>query len=75
MMLRRFATLTATVEGAAAMVAASERTPGALADAVASPGGMTRAGLNVLDEEGGLVALLERTLLASARRGAEMAKG
>jgi pyrroline-5-carboxylate reductase len=65
----------ATVEGAAAMVAASERSPGALADAVASPGGMTRAGLNVLDEAAGLVPLLERTLAASAKRGAEMAKG
>ncbi|WP_028966375.1 pyrroline-5-carboxylate reductase family protein [Sphingomonas phyllosphaerae] len=65
----------ATVEGAAAMVAASDRSPAALADAVASPGGMTRAGLNVLDEAGGLVPLLERTLSASAMRGAEMAKG
>ena len=64
-----------TVEGAAAMVAASERSPGALADAVASLGGMTRAGLNVLDEAAGLVPLLERTLAASAKRGAEMAKG
>lgn len=72
---RAAAVALATVEGAAAMVAASDRTPGALADAVASPGGMTRAGLNVLDEAGGLVPLLERTLTASAKRGAEMAKG
>ncbi|WP_333914981.1 pyrroline-5-carboxylate reductase family protein [Sphingomonas sp. LR60] len=50
---RAAAVALATVEGAAAMVAASDRTPGALADAVASPGGMTRAGLNVLDEAGG----------------------
>ncbi|KTT76665.1 pyrroline-5-carboxylate reductase family protein [Sphingomonas endophytica] len=65
----------ATVDGAAAMVAASDRSPRALADAVASPGGMTRAGLNVLDDDNALEALLERTLRAVARRGAEMAAG
>lgn len=65
----------ATVEGAAAMVAASDRSPGALADAVASPGGMTRAGLNVLDQPDGLTPLMERTLAAVAKRGAEMAAG
>ena len=65
----------ATVEGAAAMVAADGRSPAALADAVASPGGMTRAGLNVLDEDAALATLLERTLRAVARRGAEMAAG
>lgn len=65
----------ATVEGAAAMAAASDRSPAALADAVASPGGMTRAGLNVLDEEAALRRLLEATLQAVARRGAEMAAG
>lgn len=63
----------ATVDGAAAMVAASDRSPHALADAVASPGGMTRAGLDVLDKEAAFAALLERTLEAVARRGAEMA--
>jgi pyrroline-5-carboxylate reductase len=36
---------------------------------------MTRAGLNILDESGGLRPLLERTLHAAAARGAEMAKG
>ncbi|MEH3048344.1 pyrroline-5-carboxylate reductase family protein [Sphingomonas adhaesiva] len=63
----------ATVEGAAAMAATSDRSPGALADAVASPGGMTRAGLNVLDEGRALATLFERTLQAVAHRGAEMA--
>jgi pyrroline-5-carboxylate reductase len=63
----------ATVEGAAAMVAAADRTPAALADAVASPGGMTRAGLNVLDDGAALATLMERTLEAVARRAAEMA--
>ncbi|MBB3471781.1 pyrroline-5-carboxylate reductase [Sphingomonas sp. BK345] len=65
----------ATVDGAAAMASASERSPAALADAVASPGGMTRAGLDVLDRERALAALLEQTLCAVARRGAEMAAG
>ncbi|MDR6789951.1 pyrroline-5-carboxylate reductase [Sphingomonas sp. BE138] len=72
---RAAAVALATVEGAAAMAAASDRTPAALADAVASPGGMTRAGLNVLDDEEALVTLLERTIGAAAARGAEMAKG
>lgn len=62
-----------TVEGAAAMVAADGRTPAALADAVASPGGMTRAGLNVLDDGDALATLMRRTLAAVIARGREMA--
>ena len=63
----------ATVVGAAAMAAGSDRSPATLADAVASPGGMTRAGLDVLDQDAALRALFERTLRAVAQRGAEMA--
>lgn len=63
----------ATVEGAAMMAAAEQRSPAALADAVASPGGMTREGLNVLDAEGALATLMQRTLAAAVRRGEEMA--
>lgn len=63
----------ASVEGAAAMAAASASTPAALADAVASPKGMTREGLDVLDHDRALARLLEDTLRAVARRGAEMA--
>ena len=63
----------ATVEGSGAMAASSDVTPGELADRVASPGGSTREGLNVLDADDALVALLTRTLAASARRNAEMA--
>jgi pyrroline-5-carboxylate reductase len=63
----------ATVEGAALMAAASPRTPAALADAVASPGGMTREGLNVLDADRAIERLLEETLKAVARRQDEMA--
>jgi pyrroline-5-carboxylate reductase len=63
----------ATVEGSALLAAASDETPATIADRVASPGGSTREGLNVLDEADGIVALMERTLAASARRNAEMA--
>jgi pyrroline-5-carboxylate reductase len=63
----------ATVEGSALLAAASDETPAAIADRVASPGGSTREGLNVLDRADGIAALMERTLAASARRNAEMA--
>jgi len=63
----------ATVEGSALLAAAADISPGALADRVASPGGTTRAGLNVLDEGDAIKALLRHTLEAAARRGAEMA--
>lgn len=63
----------AMVEGAAALAAASPDSPGKLADKVASPGGMTREGLNVLDADGALVALVSETLRAARDRGAELA--
>ena len=63
----------ATLEGAAVMAAAADVSPAVLADRVASPGGSTRQGLNVLDRSDGLVALLTETLAASARRNREMA--
>ena len=46
-----------------------------LADQVASPGGMTREGLNVLDDEQALVRLLTATLRATADRGAQLSAG
>ena len=55
------------------MAAAADATPAVLADRVASPGGSTRQGLNVLDADDALVALLTETLAASARRNREMA--
>ena len=64
----------ATMEGAAIMAADADVTPAVLADRVASPGGSTREGLNVLDRPDGLVALLERTLAASAARNRAMAE-
>lgn len=63
----------ATVAGAAASLADSPQTPHALADAVASPGGMTQAGLDVLDDNGRLAALLAETLRAARERGKQLA--
>ena len=63
----------ATVEGAAAMAAGSADSPAMLADRVASPGGSTRQGLNVLDRDDALVRLLTETLQAAEHRGREMA--
>jgi pyrroline-5-carboxylate reductase len=63
----------AMVEGAAALAAASAESPGALADRVASPGGMTREGLDVLDAGGALARLVTQTLRAARDRGAELA--
>ena len=63
----------ATVAGSGAMSAGADVAPSVLADRVASPGGSTREGLNVLDADGALVDLLTRTLAAAARRNAEMA--
>lgn len=63
----------ATLEGAGIMAAAAAETPATLADRVASPGGSTREGLNVLDANDALKGLLRDTLAAAARRNAEMA--
>lgn len=63
----------ATVAGAANTLAASPETPMALADAVASPGGMTQAGLDVLDSDGRLAALMAETLRTARERGRELA--
>ncbi len=59
----------AMVEGAAALAAASPHDPGELARRVASPGGMTQKGLDVLDEGDALVRLLTATLRAARDRG------
>ena len=64
----------ATVEGSAMMVAGSNENPATLADRVASPGGSTREGLNVLDREDALVELLAETLAASTARTRAMAE-
>ena len=63
----------ATVEGAAALASRSGQPPGQLADRVASPGGVTRAGLDVLDDEQALTRLLCETLRAARDRSGAMA--
>lgn len=63
----------ATVAGAADIIARSDLSPTALADAVASPGGMTQAGLDVMDSDGRLTALMADTLRAARDRGRELA--
>ncbi len=64
----------ATVEGAAALAAASDVGPASLADRVASPGGMTREGLNVLDDGAVLRRLLTETLRATRDKGAALSR-
>jgi pyrroline-5-carboxylate reductase len=63
----------AMVEGAAVLAAADGESPATLADRVASPGGTTRAGLDLLDEGEALKTLVRRTLEAGRRRSREMA--
>lgn len=64
-----------TVAGAGATALGAAQSPAELADAVASPGGMTRLGLDVLDADESLLALLTDTLRAARDRGAELAAG
>ncbi|MEN9719262.1 MAG: hypothetical protein RIQ99_2140 [Pseudomonadota bacterium] len=63
----------ATVEGAAQLAAASPHSPAELARRVASPGGSTQKGLDVLDADQALLRLMQATLVASRDRNAEMA--
>ncbi|PKP93349.1 MAG: pyrroline-5-carboxylate reductase, partial [Alphaproteobacteria bacterium HGW-Alphaproteobacteria-15] len=55
--------------------AAADVSPAALADRVASPGGMTREGMNVLDNGDALRRLLAETLRATRDKGAALSKG
>jgi len=64
----------ATVEGASLLAAASPHSPGELARRVASPGGTTQAGLDVLDRDVELARLIAATLRAARDRSAEMAR-
>jgi pyrroline-5-carboxylate reductase len=64
----------AMVEGASALAAMSDETPGQLAERVASPGGMTRSGLDVLDADQALAELVGRALFSATERAQEMAR-
>lgn len=63
----------ATVEGSGTLAGQGEAPPAVLADRVASPGGSTRAGLDVLDGGDALAELLARTLRAARDRNVAMA--
>lgn len=63
----------ATFGGSTALLENSGEKPGVLAAQVASKGGTTQAGLDVLDEGGQLVALMTNVLRAARDRGRELA--
>lgn len=64
----------AMVEGAAAQASRADADPATLADRVASKGGMTREGLDVMDEGGRLEGLILDTLRAARDRGVALEK-
>ncbi len=64
----------AMVEGAASLAARSVHSPGELADRVASPGGVTRKGMDVMDEGGRAEKLAIDVLRAARDRSAQMAE-
>ncbi len=64
----------AMVDGAATLAAGSDVNPGALANQVASPNGVTRKGLDVLDADGRANALFHDVLKAAMERNREMAE-
>ena len=63
----------ATFGGSTALLADSGEKPGVLVAQVASKGGTTQAGLDVLDADGQLTALLTGVLRAARDRGRELA--
>ena len=63
----------ATFGGSTALLADSGEKPGTLIAQVASKGGTTQAGLDVLDEDGQLAALFTNVLRAARDRGRELA--
>lgn len=64
----------AMVEGASALAVSSKCSPAQLARRVASKGGMTQKGLDVLDDGAALQNLLRRCLQAARDRGVQMAE-
>ena len=63
-----------TMAGSAAMLAEAGADPADMARRVASPGGVTLAGLRVLDEDDTLTRLMGDTIAASAARNGEMTR-
>lgn len=64
----------ATVSGAGELLHQSPQAPGQLREAVTSPGGTTRAALDVLMAPDGLNDLLTRAVAAAAKRSRELAQ-
>jgi pyrroline-5-carboxylate reductase len=63
----------ATVAGAGELARVAAETPAQLREAVTSPGGTTRAALDVLMAPDGLAPLLERAIAAATARSRELA--
>jgi pyrroline-5-carboxylate reductase len=63
-----------TIEGAAALLAASPADPGELRRSVTSPGGTTEAALKVLMADARFATLLADAVAAATARGFELAK-
>jgi len=63
-----------TIEGAAALMAASGDDPETLRRAVTSPGGTTQAALDILMDTGGMPRLLREALRAAAARDRQLSK-
>ncbi|KCZ55360.1 hypothetical protein HY29_12555 [Hyphomonas beringensis] len=63
-----------TVTGSAALMAASDETPGALRKAVTSPGGITQAALDILMDDGGMPLLMRKALRAAITRDRELSR-
>jgi len=63
----------ATVAGAGELALVSSEPPARLRENVTSPGGTTRAALDVLMAEDGLAALMNRAVAAATRRSRELA--
>ena len=63
----------ATVAGAGELARVSSEPPGRLRENVTSPGGTTRAALDVLMSENGLAELMTRAVAAATKRSRELA--
>ena len=63
----------ATVAGSGELARVSHETPARLRENVTSPGGTTRAALDVLMGEEGMAQLMERAVAAATRRSRELA--
>ena len=62
----------AMVRGSAELAHRSDESPAALAERVASPGGTTRAALNVFDADAALDRLVAEAMAAAAKRSVEL---